>query len=70
VNRRDDPYLGVIDTISKCAPGFDTLNREESIMEHHFTLGAHLLVWVFPLILVLTAIGDVIWSQCFHKDKS
>jgi len=24
---------------------------------HHFSLGAHLLLWVFPLILVILAVG-------------
>lgn len=24
--------------------------------EHHFSLGAHLLMWVFPLLLVVTAL--------------
>ena len=25
--------------------------------DHQFTLGAHLLMWVFPLILLLLAVG-------------
>jgi len=25
--------------------------------EHHFSWGAHLLLWVFPLLLVVTALA-------------
>ena len=39
-------------------------------MEHHLSLGAHLLAWVFPLLLVVAAIGELIWCRINHRDKS
>ena len=31
--------------------------RYNSFMEHHLTLGAHLLLWVFPSILTVLVVG-------------
>ncbi len=39
-------------------------------MEYHLSFGAHLLAWVFPAILVLAAIADLIWGKYARKDKS
>ena len=37
---------------------------------YHLSLGAHLLLWVFPLALVTAAVALHLWSGRRREDRS
>ena len=39
-------------------------NKEDQMKEHSLTIGANLLLWVFPLALVLLVVAEDILDRC------